>query len=245
MVLGAVPFQEVVARANLDPATAEQAAQELAASGQMLSLESDEPGHKFTSQELVTNRAYWEKVLSRMKAEVDAYHQAYPLRRGVLREELKSRLKLSSRLFNAFNRKWLQMGMLEENGLYLLKSGHSIKFTPPQQRLVDALLSRFAAAPFAPPTIKECQAEVGEDLYSALLDIGELIAVSPEVVFRRKDFDKMGDELRKILERQGTITAAEVRDFFNTSRRYVLAFLEYMDSKGVTVRDGDVRKLKK
>lgn len=245
LVLGAAPFQEVVGRANLDPATAGQAAQELAASGQLLSLESDEIDGKFASQELVTNRAYWEKLSARVKEEVDAYHQTYPLRRGVLREELKSRLKLSSRLFNACTRKWLQMGVLEENGLYLFKPGHSIRFTPAQQHQVDGLMSRFAAAPYAPPSIKECQVEVGEELYSALLDQGELIAVSPEVVFRRKDFEKMGEELRKILERQGTITAAEVRDFFNTSRRYVLAFLEFLDSRGVTVRDGDVRRLKK
>jgi selenocysteine-specific elongation factor len=245
MVLGAAPFQEVVTRANLDPVTARQAAQELALAGQLLPIEFDEGEHDFTPQELVTNRAYWEKLISRVKEIVDSYHQAFPLRRGVLREELKSRLKLSSRLFNACSRKWLQMGLLEENGLYLLKLGHEIRFTPQQQRSIDGLLSRFAAAPFAPPSIKECQAEVGEELYSALLEMGELIAVSPDVVFRRKDFEKMGEELRKILERQGTITAAEVRDFFNTSRRYVLAFLEYLDSKGVTVRDGDVRRLKK
>jgi selenocysteine-specific elongation factor len=245
MVLGAAPFQEVVTRANLDPVTARQAAQELALAGQLLPIEFDEGEHDFTPQELVTNRAYWEKLISRVKEIVDSYHQAFPLRRGVLREELKSRLKLSSRLFNACSRKWLQMGLLEENGLYLLKLGHEIRFTPQQQRSIDGLLSRFAAAPFAPPSIKECQAEVGEELYSALLETGELIAVSPDVVFRRKDFEKMGEELRKILERQGTITAAEVRDFFNTSRRYVLAFLEYLDSKGVTVRDGDVRRLKK
>jgi selenocysteine-specific elongation factor len=75
--------------------------------------------------------------------------------------------------------------------------------------------------------------------------LGELVEVSQEVVFRRLDFDRMVDELRKIMQRQGTITAAEVRDYFNTSRKYVLAFLEYLDSQGVTVREGDVRRLKK
>jgi selenocysteine-specific elongation factor len=43
---------------------------------------------------------------------------------------------------------------------------------------------------------------------------------------------------------QGGITVAQARDYFKTSRRYVLALLEYMDAQGVTVRDGDVRRLK-
>jgi len=41
-----------------------------------------------------------------------------------------------------------------------------------------------------------------------------------------------------------SITAAQVRDHFNTSRRYVLAFLEHLDAIGVTIREGDTRRLK-
>jgi hypothetical protein len=31
----------------------------------------------------------------------------------------------------------------------------------------------------------------------------------------------------------------------NTSRKYVLGFLEHMDAAGVTVREGDYRKLRR
>jgi selenocysteine-specific elongation factor len=36
---------------------------------------------------------------------------------------------------------------------------------------------------------------------------------------------------------------AEFRDLLKTSRKYALPFLEYLDSKRVTLRTGDVRKL--
>jgi selenocysteine-specific elongation factor len=39
------------------------------------------------------------------------------------------------------------------------------------------------------------------------------------------------------------LTVAEFRDRFNTSRRYALAFLEYLDVIGVTLREGDNRRL--
>jgi len=35
-----------------------------------------------------------------------------------------------------------------------------------------------------------------------------------------------------------------VRDLFDTSRKYALAFLEYLDAKGVTRRVGDERVLR-
>jgi selenocysteine-specific elongation factor len=46
-------------------------------------------------------------------------------------------------------------------------------------------------------------------------------------------------------EREETLTAAQFRDQLNTSRRYVLAFLEHLDAQGVTMREGDARKLRK
>ena len=68
--------------------------------------------------------------------------------------------------------------------------------------------------------------------------------LSAEVVFRRVDYEKMISEVRRLLQTRGTLTAAEARDHFNTSRRYILAFLEHLDAIGVTQRDGDVRRLK-
>jgi selenocysteine-specific elongation factor len=107
---------------------------------------------------------------------------------------------------------------------------------------VHALLGRFAAAPFSPPSVKEAQAEAGEDVYNALVELGKLVPVSTEVVFRREDYERMVAESAELFARHGTLTAAQVRDHFNTSRRYVLAFLEHLDAAGVTAREGDVRR---
>ena len=47
------------------------------------------------------------------------------------------------------------------------------------------------------------------------------------------------------IQQNGQITLGEVRDMFNTSRKYVQALLEYLDATGTTMRDGDARKLRK
>jgi selenocysteine-specific elongation factor len=39
------------------------------------------------------------------------------------------------------------------------------------------------------------------------------------------------------------MTVAEFRDLLNTTRKYALPFLEFLDSQKVTLRTGDVRKL--
>ena len=143
-----------------------------------------------------------------------------------------------------FLRELIASGDLQENGPLVLCSGHTIRFNPDQQRQLGQLMRRFAASPLSPPTIKECQAEIGDDLVNALIETGELVAVSSEVVFDWQTYQRMLADVRRLIENKGTLSVAEARDYFNTSRRYVLAFLEHLDAIGVTVRDGDVRKLK-
>ena len=142
-------------------------------------------------------------------------------------------------------RKLAAENLLVEAGPLVHQPGHTIRFNAQQQQRVDALLARFASAPYAPPTIKECQAEVGDELLMALIELGELVSLTTEVVFRNRDYEKMVAEVRHLLQTGGTLTAAEARDHFNTSRRYILALLEHLDAIGITQRDGDLRRLKK
>ncbi len=105
-------------------------------------------------------------------------------------------------------------------------------------------MRKFEQNPFSPPSMKECQAEVGEEVVNALLESNRLVAVSPDVIFQEQDYDLMVEEIRNTLKKDGKITLAEVRDLFKTSRKYAQAVLEHLDTTGVTIRDGDFRKLK-
>jgi selenocysteine-specific elongation factor len=250
--LGAAPLQEAIARSSLPESAARQALDELLSNGQLLTLEPREHDTVHSTfpisfplpSDLVTSKAYWQQLADRAIQEVGIYHQLNPLRRGMPREELKSKLKIPARLLNAALHMLTDDGFLEESGVSILRPGHSIRFATQQQSRIDALLAEFAASPYAPPTVKECIAEVGEDIYAALVDLGKLVPVPPDVVFRREDYEHMVGEVRCMIEEKGLVTAAEVRDHFNTSRRYVLALLEHLDAIGVTVREGDARRLK-
>jgi selenocysteine-specific elongation factor len=111
--------------------------------------------------------------------------------------------------------------------------------------MVDELLERFQESPFSPPSVKECTKAIGADLLAYLLEAGRLVQISPDVVFSTGVYDEMVVEIRKALNHENTITVAKVRDRFNTSRKYALALMEYLDSIGVTVRVGDTRRLVK
>ncbi len=250
--LGAASFKDVLARASMAPSAIADAWSELLAEGLALSLGGDPLQNSAT---LVTSRTYWEQLAQGALHEVHAYHQNYPLRHGIPREELKSRLKVVARIFDALLSDLVAGGQLAEQSLRVKLPGSSalpvvqlpayrVTFNPQQQNEVDRLLRDFKAQPYTPPSVKECLAALGEEAYNAMIDLGMLIPLNGEVVFRWEDYQKMVAEVRGILTREGEISVAQVRDHFNTTRRYVLAFMEHLDAIGVTLRVGDVRKLK-
>jgi len=123
--------------------------------------------------------------------------------------------------------------------------GHEIKFDSGQQVKVQALIRRFSQNPYSPPSVKESQAETGEDVFNALVELGQLKQLTTDVIFRTEDYEQMVTKVRAFIKEKGRITVADARDLFGSSRKYMLALLEYLDATGVTIRDGDFRKLRK
>jgi selenocysteine-specific elongation factor len=197
-----------------------------------------------TSHLLITALPHWNALREKILQTIESYHQNYPLRRGIPREELKSRLKLSPRAFNASLNKLIAEHVLSDHSAFIAKPDYEINFDESQQVKIKALMRKFEQNPYSPPTVKESQADVGEEILNALIELNDLVAVSPEVVFRTRDYEAAIVKIKYALQEKGKVSLAEVRDLFNTSRKYTQALLEHLDAIGVTVRDGDFRKLR-
>lgn len=237
------PIKDIVSQSRLEKELAESALKELLTSGTLISLENSDP--VITSEALAIALSHWNTLLDRTLNLVKSYHKDFPLRRGIPREELKSRLKLSPRVFNAFIAKLVEDFTVTEHHASIAMAGHEILFNDVEQVKIQTLMRAFEQNPFKPPSVKECQAEVGEEVLNALIQINELAAVSSDVVLRKQDYEFMVGEIRNTIGKNGKITLAEVRDLFKTSRRYAQALLEHLDTIGVTTREGDYRKLKR
>jgi selenocysteine-specific elongation factor len=148
-------------------------------------------------------------------------------------------------VFNALVRKLVTENTIVETGSALAIVGHEIRFDGSQQAKVQGLMRRFADSPYSPPSVKDSQAEVGEDVLNALVELGQLKQVSPDVIFRTEDFEQMVAKVHAFINQNGQITVADARDLFDSSRKYMLALLEHLDATGVTIRDGDFRKLRR
>ena len=242
--LKAAPVREVAQHSNLEKEAAQDALDQLLDKGEIIVLESMNDGLLVSSDTLAASRGYWNQVSAAILDAVVDYHKAYPLRKGMPKEELKSKLKLSTRVFAGLTRKLIQDGSLREDGPLIKQPGHEIQFSSQQEKSIELLLQQFSTSPYSPPSTKDSKSAVGDDVFQAMVDLLVLVPVSTEVVFHKEDYDQMVAEVKGLISKNGPVSAAQVRDHFNTSRRYVLALLEHLDEIGVTVRQGDVRRLK-
>ena len=77
-----------------------------------------------------------------------------------------------------------------------------------------------------------------------LLENGRVIRVGEKLIYDRHHYERMVDIIIKTIQTSGSINVAQLRDQFNTSRKYAVSFLEHLDQIHVTRRIGDDRVLR-
>lgn len=243
---GPTPVQTLLAECRLPLEIASTALTELLKKGDVFTL-TDSAGQAVSLPQpktLVASRAGWATLLGQVTTILLDYHSRSPLRAGMPRGELKSRLKLETRLFNEAIQRGQQEGMLVGAETTVRLASHQVKFAPAQQAAVDKLLADFRRAPYNTPLPKDVAAAVGEDVMLSLIEGEQLTRLSPDVILLTETYRDFVAWLRDYLRQHPTVNVAQVRDTFKTSRKYALALLEYTDEQRLTKRVGDDRVLR-
>ena len=104
-------------------------------------------------------------------------------------------------------------------------------------------IKQFSDDPYNTPSKSQVIDMIGDDVLAVILDQDILVSFEPDLLFLLDTYEVMVEETKNHISQKGSITVAEVRDIFSTSRKYALGFLEHMDNEGITVRIGDKREL--
>jgi selenocysteine-specific elongation factor len=189
----------------------------------------------------------WRRLGDDAQRLIADYHRQYPLRVGMPREEWRSRLRLSPREASEALARLVEEGALDEahsgRGAFIAAPDHTPRLTDEQQRAVDALLARFRAEPFAPPTRPEVDEALGTEVTALLIEQGALVRLNDSVLLEREAYHEALRRVVAHLRTHETLTVADARDLLGTTRKYMLALFEHTDEKRYTLRRGDDRIL--
>ncbi|MBN1485837.1 MAG: selenocysteine-specific translation elongation factor [Chloroflexia bacterium] len=230
--------RQLVTQSGLAEEQAQATLERLWQQGELLAFQdSQEATLKPTT--LLLPREIAESLHERILGLLDRYHQQYPLRPGMPKEELKSQLRLDGRTLNEILT-WAegQASLVVQEAL-VSRAEHELRFSLEQQAQVDAFLRLLERQPYAPPPRQDWAIEPA--LLDALEAQERIVRLSPDVAFLPQIYQEMRHKVLVEIDRHGPITVAAVRDLFQTSRKFALALLEDMDRQKVTRRVGDER----
>lgn len=174
---------------------------------------------------------------------VSEFHVQQPLRLGMEREALRSRLRLPVSVFNDLLQAAASEGLLEPEGTLIKVAGHTIDLSAEQRESVAELLRLLDESGANTPSVKDCRAQAGDELFYALVAQGDIVLIGTEIVYTADRYEAIVAQLTAYMTEHGSVTAAQARDSLGTSRKYAIALLEHLDQLKITRRVGDAREL--
>ncbi len=179
-------------------------------------------------------------LLARATQLVSDYVNEFPLRAGLPREDLRSRLNLAQRAFAVVQRELVDRGVVIENNGALDLPDRVVQLNGSQQSDVDGLIDRLKEQGVRP----EVEARVDADLLEYLEAQRLIVQLKGGVLLDRGVYDDMVERTTALLRERERATLADVRDALGTSRKVAQAFLEHLDTNRITRRVGDARVLR-
>ena len=182
----------------------------------------------------------WKQSLARATQLVDALHREHPEKPGLPLSELQTTLGAGAEILAELLNDLCAGGQFVRDETIVRRAAHKPKATGQLNATAEALLKKLAADPFNTPRRKECDPQALRYLRDAKL----VVEFGTDEVLLKESYDDACRRVREFLKSRGQATMSELRELLKTNRRIAVPLLEKMDKDGVTVRAGDVRKLR-
>jgi len=203
------------------------------------------------------NRIYIHKNSSdRLKKEtsiyLDSYHRSNPLKTGMPKEELRSKIPglQGSKLFNlTLNQMIKDKEIVSEENTVRLTS-HTVSLGVDQADIRERILDVYRKNGLTPPYFKELSKTINvessraKDVLMFLMDEGMIVKVKEDLYFHAKAVEDLQQRLVDYLVSHKEMSTPQFKEMTGVSRKYLIPLIEYFDAQNVTIRIGDIRKLR-
>ncbi|SFH46557.1 selenocysteine-specific translation elongation factor SelB [Tindallia magadiensis] len=198
------------------------------------------------------HRDYYESIIDEISMNLMNYHKKNPLRQGMLKEELKSRVfsNPKNRAADLFLELISQENIICIEGKFISAQGFSIKLTPEQKEIMNHIETIYLESLYSPPRLEEVKKGITakEKTIQQVIEMmmgDKLLRLQNDLVLHQKAYEGAKEKIKEHFTNYETLSVAEFRDLLGTSRKYAVGILEYLDQEKFTKRQGDNRTLGK
>jgi selenocysteine-specific elongation factor len=198
---------------------------------------------------LVVGRQNISTLRTLIREYLEQFHARKPLAPGLPREELRKRFLpgSSGHYFQFLLETWVEERAVDVRGSYVAFHGSEARLTPAQDVIRGTILQIVEDSALSARTLAEIAAEMQEtpeevrDVFYYMLETGEVLRVSGEMVVAPRQVAHLKKRLREAFPPGTLFTVPEFKEMFSLSRKYAIPLLELLDREKVTRRQGDGR----
>jgi selenocysteine-specific elongation factor len=182
---------------------------------------------------------------------VTDFHQKNPLKVGISKEELRTRLPhVEQTVFQAvLDEAIREAGVGIDRDKVILKSVAQ-KTDGAVEELRRKVIDRLRGYGLTPPGLQELAGELGiqgnhlKDLLEKLVRDGKVTRVKGDMYFDGEVIEQLKQSVVALLKERKEMVPADFKNLTGLSRKYMIPLLEYFDEIRLTIRTGDKRVLR-
>jgi selenocysteine-specific elongation factor len=186
-------------------------------------------------------------------SQLSAFHEKYPLKAGMSKEELKSKFPRfwEGKLFTLALNHMLKEGSAVQAGEVVHLADHKVTLAVDQAELQQKIIATYADAGLTPPYFRDLAKQLGvaiepaREVLQLLVAEGVIVKVKEDLYYHKDRLEALKAEVTAFLTANEALSTPQFKDMTGASRKYVIPLLEHFDTINFTIRIGDIRKLRK
>jgi len=239
-----ISVQRLVMRTGANQNSLQQILEKMFSERQAVLMDRDE--------RRVVSLAVYENLQGKILQETRAYHEKFPLKEGLPKEEMKTTIGrfVRPKLFNMALKGLEKSGEIVIDRENIRLPGHSVNLEGDLKDLRGEISVLYLNAGLTPPSLKEIREKFAgrkvqvESVFNVMAREGVLIKVNEDLYFYKDALEKLREDYRNLLLREGNATPASFKELTGLSRKFIIPLMEYFDATKLTIRAGEHRILR-
>ncbi len=192
------------------------------------------------------------EIKDEIKSVLSDYHRKFPLKPGMPKEELPAQLAkpVDVKLYNFVLRQLAEAEELAPEMEWVRLASHKVALSNAEESIKDEIEKIFRQSGLQPPFFREVAAKLPgtpkqhQEVLEWMVAKGILIKTKDDLFFHSATMAEFQKRLVAWLKENGEITTTQFKEMTQASRKYTIPLLEYFDAQKITIRVGEVRKLR-
>lgn len=192
----------------------------------------------------------YDRLAAEILSLLEEFHRQEPLKDGLPKEELRSRLRqVGLGLFTRLLQDLTEMQRIAIDREKVRHFLHRPTFSAPEQAIKERLAAIYQKAGLQPPDVAPALTQAGADsktgftIFRRLVDEGTVIKIKDHLYLHRDHYGHAKEMLLNHFTLHAAITVQQFKELLGVSRKFAIPFLEHFDSVKLTRRHNDERVL--